>query len=80
MDLINALSPYRLLIYDNTDSMDAPSLSRLLDMLASEDVQNRYDHIFISMIDYDEVVGKLENMPGISVIRMGISNCEQLAA
>ena len=80
MDLINALSPYRILIYDNTDSMDAPSLSRLLDMLASEDVQNRYDHIFISMIDYDEVVGKLENMPGISVIRMGISNCEQLAA
>lgn len=80
MDLINALSPYRVLIYDNTDSMDAPSLSRLLDMLASEEVQNRYDHIFISMIDYDEVVGKLENMPGISVIRTGISNCSQLAA
>lgn len=80
MDLINALTPYRILIYDNTDSMDSPSLSRLLNMLNSEEVRNRYDHIFLSMIDYDEVADKLEKMPEITVIRTGWSKQNKSAA
>lgn len=80
MDLINALSPYRILIYDNTDSMDGPALIRLLDMVNSEEVQERYDHIFISMIDYSEVIDHLENIPDINVIRTNAGNLDSIAA
>lgn len=68
------------IIYDNTDSMDGPSLSRFLNMLNSEEVRNRYDHIFLSMIDYDEVADKLEKMPEITVIRTGWSKQNKSAA
>lgn len=80
MDLINALSSYRVLIYDNTDGMDAASLLRLLRLLNSEEVQSRYDHIFVSMIDYTEVLQQLNQMRGISVIRTATDSYQEKAA
>ena len=72
MDLINALTPFRILIFDSTDSMDAKAIEMFLDMLQTADVQNRYDHIFISMIDHKEAKQKLESfsqVEGVKIIR-----------
>lgn len=80
MDLINALSSYRILVYDYTDSMDSASLIQLLQMLESDEVQSRYDHIFVAMIDYSEVLQQLEEMKGISVIRLGMEQSKLIAA
>lgn len=74
MDLINALTPFRILIFDSTDSMDAEAIEMFLNMLQAADVQNRYDHIFISMIDHKEVKRKLESfcqIEGVQIIRFG---------
>lgn len=73
MDLINALTPFRILIFDSTDSMDAEAMAGFLDMIQSPDVQNRYDHIFVSMIDHKDVRSKLESLSqeGIQIIRFG---------
>lgn len=71
LDLINSLSPYRVLLFDKTDSMDADALTNLIEMLQQEEVQKNYDHIFVSMIDYAEVEPVLNKVDSsCSVIRM----------
>ena len=70
MDLINALTPYRILVFDNTDSMDGRAMIAFLNML--QGVQERYDHIFVSMINYmdvEEMLDTISQIEGINVIR-----------
>lgn len=80
MDLINALSAYRILIFDYTDGMDAKSLINLLDMLSSKELQERYDHIFVSVIDYAEIKEYLTYKEELSVIRVRTENTIRAAA
>lgn len=80
MDLINALSAYRILIFDYTDGMDAKSLINLLDMLSSKELQDRYDHIFVSVIDYAEIKEYLKYKEELSVIQVRPENTIRAAA
>ena len=80
MDLINALSSYRILVFDNTDGMDADALISFLDMLSSPDLQQRYDHIFVSVINYKEVIEYLTQKKEFSVIQIASDQLKEAAA
>jgi DNA repair exonuclease SbcCD ATPase subunit len=61
LDLINALSGFRLLMLDDLDTLDVESLSALLDLLKDEEILKGYDHIFLCGIDHPDTADKLKD-------------------
>lgn len=80
MYMINALSPYRILMFDKTDALDAGALIDLIQFLKTEEIQQSYDHIFIAVIDYVEVEEFLKNETEFKIIRMSPKKNPALAA
>jgi energy-coupling factor transporter ATP-binding protein EcfA2 len=62
LNMLNALSGFRLLMIDDLDSLDKESLAALLALIDSEKVKNEYDHIFLCGVDHAEVREAVENM------------------
>lgn len=80
MNLINALSPYRILIFDGTDGMDEKGMITLIRMLSSEELRKHYDHVFVPMIDYKEVVQELERNEEFNILHFDAAEPGLLAA
>lgn len=80
MDLINALSPYRILLFDSTDGLDSQSHVDMLQFLQSNELRERYDHIFLSVVNYSEVSKELENNSAYTVMHIKDVEKAQLAA
>ena len=60
--------------------MDADALISFLDMLSSPDLQQRYDHIFVSVINYKEVIEYLTQKKEFSVIQIASDQLKEAAA
>ena len=54
-DMLNALSGFRIMMIDNTDSFDAESLGLVLDYVQDEETLDRYDSIFIAGVSNAEL-------------------------
>lgn len=60
LDMLNTLSGFGILVIDNLDSLDAKALDDLLLVLTREDVLDRYDHIFLAMVDHVDSLETLD--------------------
>ena len=60
LDMLNTLSGFGILIMDNLDSLDAKALDELLSVLTRKDVLDRYDHIFLAMVDHIDSMETLD--------------------
>lgn len=80
LDLLNALSPYRILIFDNTDHLDTEAFISLLKLVQSDEVQQNYDHVFFSAIDRPEWLEYLDRQKDIHTIRFPIILKKKAAA
>jgi DNA repair exonuclease SbcCD ATPase subunit len=60
LDMLNSLSGFRLLMMDDLDKLDKTALDELLAVLTDADVLNRYDHIFLAMVDHDDAMAVLD--------------------
>lgn len=69
LDMLNQLSGLGLLMMDNLDALDAEALDELMAVLTLQEVLDRYDHIFISMVSHDD---------SIAVLQKYCSNIDQL--
>jgi len=63
MDMINALSGFRILILDDLESLDKERLRQLVELIQSEDIMDSYDHIFLSGVDHTEFVNAMKALP-----------------
>ena len=59
-DMINQLSGFRVLFFDNIDKMDEETFEGVLRLVQSKDVLNEYDHIFLMGIDHTDTINLLE--------------------
>lgn len=64
LDMLNTLSGFGMLMMDNLDALDADALDELLAVLTMQDVLDRYDHIFISMVSHDDSCKVLNKYKG----------------
>jgi DNA repair exonuclease SbcCD ATPase subunit len=60
LDMLNSLSGFRLLMMDDLDKLDAGALDELMAVLTDSEVLERYDHIFLAMVDHDDAIAVLE--------------------
>ena len=80
LDLFNALSSYRILVFDNTDHLDDEAFISLLKLVQSDEVRQNYDHIFISAIDRPEWLEYLVRQKDIQTIRFPVTSQKKAAA
>lgn len=73
LDLFNALSTYRILIFDNTDHLDTEAFISLLKLVQSDEVQQNYDHIFFSAIDRPEWLEYLAHQKDIHTLHFPLT-------
>ena len=60
LDMINNLSGFRILMMDSLDKLDAGALDELMAVLTDAEVLERYDHIFLAMVDHDDSLAVLD--------------------
>jgi len=60
LDMLNSLSGFRLLMMDDLDKLDAAALDELLTVITDAEVLDRYDHIFLAMVDHDDSMAVLD--------------------
>jgi len=60
LDMLNSLSGFRMLLIDDLDKLDAAALDELLAVLTSDDVRDRYDHIFLAAVDHDDTLATFQ--------------------
>jgi hypothetical protein len=62
LNMLNALSGFRLLMVDDLDSLDRESLAALVTLINSEKIKNEYDHIFLCGVNHKEVRETVEKV------------------
>lgn len=63
MDMLNQLTGFNILILDNLDTLDAETFSNVMELVASVDFTDRYDHIFIAAVDHDDTKSVIAKYP-----------------
>ena len=70
MDMLNALSGYRILLMDGLDTLDNSAFKRLVGCISKEEVIETYDHVFLAMVNHPNLVKTLDENPMINKICM----------
>ena len=65
LDMLNSLSGFRLLMMDDLDKLDAGALDELMTVLTDKEVLDRYDHIFLAMVDHDDAMEVLDRRSAV---------------
>ena len=55
MDMLSSISNARMIVFDNLESIDADTIKNLMDLLASPEIMDRYDHMFLSGVDNESL-------------------------
>lgn len=70
MDMLNALSGYRILLMDGLDALDNSAFKRLVGCISKEEVIETYDHVFLAVVNHPNLVKTLDENPTINKICM----------
>lgn len=55
MDMVANVSNTRILVFDSLEALDTNALGKLFEVLVSSEVQNRYDHILLSVVNHESI-------------------------
>lgn len=55
LDLLNRLTGIRILFMDDLNDLDAKSFEGLMRLIMHPDFQNEYDHIFLGLVDHEDM-------------------------
>ena len=60
-DMINQLSGFDIIFFDNIDKLDVGILKQLIALVQSKEVTDQYDHIFLLGIDHEDTVKAMQD-------------------
>ena len=60
-DALNSLHGLRLLLLDDLDKLDAEAFKNLLELVLMPEVQDSYDHIFMSLVDHSDALEAIDS-------------------
>lgn len=63
MDMVSNISNTRILVFDNLEAVDSTTLNFLLGLLSGPEMAERYDHIFLSMVEHASIAEVVERYP-----------------
>lgn len=70
LDMLNALTGYRILLLDDLDKLDIGAFDSILQLLTSEEVLKDYDHILLGTVSHEQTLAKLRSNKKIEVIEL----------
>lgn len=56
MDMVSSISGTRILVFDNLEQFDEGTIENLLNMLEQDKIKERYDHIFLSVVEHPSIM------------------------
>ena len=71
MDILSQLSGSRMIAFDNIEALDGEALDHLLEVTGQKEMQERYDHIFLSAVSHDSILSILSKHPQFTTVGVG---------
>ena len=59
LDMLNQLTGFGILVLDDLDNLDAQAFGKVMKALKDSEMMDRYDHVFISMVDHADLMSSL---------------------
>lgn len=61
MDMFNTLTNSRIMLLDNLDKLDKAAFEELLELIDTNTIKSKYDHIILCAVDHEDVIDMVKN-------------------